>query len=294
MKVLDEDKVKWDKLEYPVVMSIKLDGVYCYSTYSKEENKVTLLSRTNKPIVCNHLLGELKKVHKQTQCDLIIGELIISGKDFDYTSGVIRKKVQTKEKEDVVMFIHDCYNKDCFQERYKILANVLAPRNAISAPFYRVKDFQYLIMVGQKFMYSKEEIYDYFDKLVKNSKEEGIVIRNPKALYQQGKRNNDMFKLKRKCSFTLKIVDFFKGKKGSKYENTIGGLVLEDAKETKIKAGSGLSDANRTYMLSNFADYKNSFVEVEAMGVTSTGNLRMPRIKGFRDDKVEADIIKGV
>lgn len=286
MKVLDESNVKWDKVQFPLALSIKLDGVYCYSTYDPDKDEVALLSRTNKPIVCEHLLSELREVHKSANIPILIGELMVQGKDFDYISGLVRKKEQTKAKEEIQMFIHDCVIPLNFRDRFIALTKEIAPINRMGGKY------KYLILVGEKLVFNRMEVYYHFNSLVNETKEEGIVLRNIFAYYQEGKRNQDMFKLKRKCSFTLQIKDYFLGKKGSKYEDTIGGLIVIDYDGTEVKVGSGLTDADRAHMLSNFEEYRNTYIEVEAMGVTSQGNLRMPRIKGFRDDKLVADKIK--
>lgn len=115
---------------------------------------------------------------------------------------------------------------------------------------------------------------------------EGIILNEIDALYQPGKRNASMIKIKQGISYDLQVTHVYVGK--GKYTGTLGGLICryKDGKEIKV---SGMTDAQRKAWWSNPQLIIGKIVQIDAMSESSKGLLREPRFKGIRFDKEEAD-----
>lgn len=142
---------------------------------------------------------------------------------------------------------------------------------------------------------------------------EGIVIKDPKALYEK-KKSHAWLKLKAEETEDLRIIGVFSGKEGTKYETMLGGAIV-DRLGVEVRVGGGWSDAEREEMwklweldaailgVSPDVGFKGQafgpvslraagakhfltrLLEVEFMEVTPDGSLRHPRAIRLRDDK---------
>jgi ATP-dependent DNA ligase len=142
---------------------------------------------------------------------------------------------------------------------------------------------------------------------------EGVVIKDPDALYEK-KKSHAWMKLKAEETLDLPIIGIYNGQEHSKYENILGGLIV-DHKGVEVRVGGGFSDEDREELWKlweldaaiievdpkvgfkgRFFDYEGAknlgatnlltrLLEVEFMEVTPDGSLRHPRAIRFRDDK---------
>jgi len=140
---------------------------------------------------------------------------------------------------------------------------------------------------------------------------EGIVVKDPNARYEKRKCHAWM-KIKAEETEDLPVVGAFPGESGTKYEFTLGGLVV-DRKGVHVRVGGGFSDRERDEIWElfqqemartdgSFISYEKDatiirgagffekilihrLVEVEYHEVTPDGSLRHPRYVRFRDDK---------
>lgn len=128
---------------------------------------------------------------------------------------------------------------------------------------------------------------DVCNKLVEAGGYDGLVLRDPYGAWKKGDNGTggEIIKVKQVLSFDLRVVDYVPGK--GKYEGQIGSLIVEFNGQ-RMGAGTGLSDKQRNIDLFH-SQWYNKIVEVEALGYSSDGLLREPRLKGIRHDKVEAD-----
>jgi ATP-dependent DNA ligase len=119
---------------------------------------------------------------------------------------------------------------------------------------------------------------------------EGVILKNVAGMYKADKRNEDILKIKCEVTLDCKVVGFMRGEKGSKYENTLGKLVVEQKNGTQ-HAVSGMTDAQRNDWFADFDNtIKGKVVEVKAMKILSNGSLREGRYKAVRHDKSVEDI----
>lgn len=124
----------------------------------------------------------------------------------------------------------------------------------------------------------------YSKKLV-NEGWEGVMCIDPKSKYQSGKRVNYSVKLKYRKTADLLCIDVVAGEIGSKYENSIGALVLQDSVGRIVSVGSGLDDSDRQPELSDY--YIGKIIEIEYEQIMDT--YIQPVYVGIRRDKHKAD-----
>jgi len=128
---------------------------------------------------------------------------------------------------------------------------------------------------------------------IKRGKEGGVYAQD--APWTAGKRDESLIKFKEKLSFDLVVVDGLPGKKGSKYEHTLGKLVVlfkafgkQDGDSLEIPI-SGMSDSERDLWWKDPSSILGKVVKVDAKSYTENGNLREPRFKEVREDKSTGD-----
>ena len=90
--------------------------------------------------------------------------------------------------------------------------------------------------------------------LALKGKYEGIMLKDPEAFYEC-KRSLNWMKMKPFIEESLTAVDVEEGKKGSKFEGTMGAIVFEgvvDSKKVKVTCGGGYSIQQRAQIWANF------------------------------------------
>lgn len=123
------------------------------------------------------------------------------------------------------------------------------------------------------------------------AKKEGMVGRDIHADWVAGSRNETVIKLKEKLSYDVTVIGMCSGKKGSKYENTLGKLLVafrafgESDGEWLVIPISGMTDAQRDEWWEHPERIVGAVVKMDAKSFTETGNLREPRYKETRHDK---------
>ena len=144
--------------------------------------------------------------------------------------------------------------------------------------------FPYQISKTRTKLMTGAEAKLYSKKLV-NEGWEGVMCIDPKSKYQAGKRVNYSVKLKYRKTADLLCIDVVAGEIGSKYENSIGALVLQDSEGRIVSVGSGLDDSDRQPELSDY--YIGKIIEIEYEQIMDT--YIQPVYVGIRRDKHKAD-----
>lgn len=194
------------------------------------------------------------------------GELV-SSKGFQDTTSVVRDKTNKNTMDywkDItyVVFDHQKINSR-FCERLDIL------RDKVSKLKYS------RILLPLRSISSMTDIEYYIDKVAKD-KGEGLIIRNPDALYEKG-RSWNLLKYKIFDDTEAKVITHIKGE--GKYENMLGKIVcslLSDG--TIFECGSGFTDAERIN-----PPKIGAVVTIQYMGLTEDGLPRHPVYKGERN-----------
>ena len=123
----------------------------------------------------------------------------------------------------------------------------------------------------------------------KNISKEGAIGKIAKAPYEMGKKNKSIIKVKCEVTLDMVVVGWEAGEVGSKYETTLGKLIVEQA-SGKRHSVSGMSDDDRDAWYNDFGLINRQVVELDAMQVLPNGSLREGRYKCIRHDKDVSEI----
>ncbi len=112
---------------------------------------------------------------------------------------------------------------------------------------------------------------------------EGGMLKDPRHIYQPGKRTNDIIKLKPRLTADLECIGINEGT--GKYEGLIGSLQLIDSEGREVAVGSGLNDRQRSMPHNHFI---GNVIEIEYESIKDT--YLQPVVKFVRLDKDIKDI----
>jgi DNA ligase-1 len=182
---------KWEKyshkMQYPVIVQPKIDGVRCM--WDSDDAK--LYSREGKVISLPHITDALIQVGL-TSCD---GELAYE----DYTVP-LPEVVHgiAHEMRDICFHIFDRPVPGTFKERF-----------AGNSPHLvaACEQVDCLKIVAMALKYSEDEVKKFYDACVAHDME-GIVVRNPDSEYLFGKRSNQVLKYKFEIEGYFEIIDW--------------------------------------------------------------------------------------
>jgi DNA ligase-1 len=131
-----------------------------------------------------------------------------------------------------------------------------------------------------------EIVYDFHKKFLAKGYE-GTMVKSLHAPYKKGKGRH-IQKIKEMETLDLPVIGVEKGKEGTKYEGTLGALIVE-YKGNPVHVGSGYSDAERDKFWNSRTDIINRIIEVQFFEETKDKNeklsLRFPVFIKVRDDK---------
>jgi len=275
-----------DKLyKYPnYVMEPKLDGIRCIA-YKDMDGYVSLTSRGGKDLTAKvpHIRESLSAtMYYNTYLD---GELgYWSGNytiDFNKTTRVLGSGVdvalekQSEFEDQIQYFVFDTPG----------LTDDACRRHEGD----RRKNLEYWYLLHYRANYEptvalvpRMERFDmeWYDAYVEAGGE-GVMLKNPDALYYPGvRRANTWYKLKKFDTIDAMIVDFKSGT--GKYEGMLGSLhvVTDTGLEFYV---AGMNDTWRKEFYDSMGKYYNKYVEVKHFGLTA-GTPRFPQFLRMRPD----------
>ena len=227
------------------------------------------------------------------------GEILITESEkpkeewFNETSKIIRKD---GEKSNLTYHVFDIVGVNEFFEDKKSILTYKDRRNMLNDVFLDNPDVAGIelvpILMETADVYSDlEVIYKLFDEQVALG-EEGLML-NLDTPYEC-KRHNGLLKIKPTKSADLEIIGFEPGAPYTKYENTLGALIM-DFEGVPVKFGSGLTDELREEIWNNQEKYLGAIGEIQYTSYSKNQNndeisLRFPRFKGIRSDKSVEDV----
>lgn len=269
------------KLNLKIFASIKLDGV---RTANIEENGVfrhisrSGLEYPNFNIFDNDLklIKEELKKYPEINCNAAIdGESTTTDKEFQKLMTSIRTHKAIDKTKFRFNVFDICDNSGItFEERYKILEKVF---NNLSGKL------DYTTLVEHWDISHYTEKYQYIglmNYVVNNLGEEGIVLKLGNSPYEFKEHSSNWCKLKPFETVDLKVIDFYYGEPGKKFEKFLGGFICTyNGKEVRV--GGGFTEEEREYYIHNLP----KIIEVKYKSITNDGSLREPVFVRVRDDK---------
>ena len=259
----------------------KLDGNRCIAAFNYEKGIWEFWSRSGKQLKVNFDMSWVDNQYED-EYPVFDGEIMTlehaGSRDFNRTSGAINGKYT--DKSGLHYFIYDIIaEKLTYKERKKILDNFI-DKSGSDCSILPVLD-EVTVWPNHEYNWLLDE---WLDKITAKGGE-GIMLRDPNATYQIGKRSDALLKYKKTQTMDLRIIDWNEGK--GKYEGAIGSFVCETDDHSIIVNVAGMPDDIR---FSNPLDWLNKIIEVAYFDISvdsATGqkSLRFPRYKKLRDDK---------
>jgi len=224
----DQNTTNW-------VMSEKLDGIRAYWDGNQ------LLTRNGKKIYAP------KWFTKDYPSFKIDGELWTKRDDFENISSIVRDKIPDENWSQIKHYIFEVPNA----------------KGGLFQRLSKVKPYEndYIKILPQIIIKDIEHQKSYLNE-IELKKGEGIVVRNPNALYIN-KRTSQALKVKNFKDTECRIIGFTKGK--GKYLDKVGAIICQLPNQIKFKIGSGMDDnfrnnppkigTNITFKYQNFTKY---------------------------------------
>lgn len=292
-------KADFDKLEYPVYGSVKLDGIRVVVTGG------VVYSRNMKPIPNKHI----QKLFGREEYEWFDGELIVGDETAHDVFQVTSSGVMTQSgKPDVKFYVFDRYDYFVpfhlkkpipYSERLK---GIECLKSAQKDPN--------IIIVHQQLLHSLHDVNAYESHAVEIGFE-GIMLRSPNGKYKNGRstvREGYLLKVKRFEDAEARLLDMEElltnnnerrmnelgrrvrshKKEGLVPAGTMGALVVHNKQFGVFKLGSGFTSAQREKLWREFKNNRNDFVgrlvkfKYQQSGVKD--KPRFPVFLGFRDE----------
>jgi DNA ligase-1 len=300
------DMSKMSKYEH-YSMEVKLDGVRCIAI-KDPQGKVSLWTRQGNEMThkLRHLVEQLRGIRGSWVLDGEIGysvadedltyddQPVVIDMDFNATIRIVgsdpdvaelkqqRNYHEGRGRIDFVAF--DIMHKGNYpayrleqEERRRGLVHLFT--NQVSQPMNNVK----LVTSYPRW---DDSIYEY----IVNRGGEGVILKNPEAAYQFGKRRaNTWYKIKKFETVDARIIGYKLGE--GKYRSQIGALhvapIIESTLIDTLTWVSGMTDVERQHMTEHFpTEYKNKMCEIRHFGFVGQykEGLRHPQFLRMRPD----------
>ena len=147
------------------------------------------------------------------------------------------------------------------------------------------RDIDNLVNVEQQWVNSLDDIYKLERTFISQGYEGAMFL--PDVPYYLGKKSNRMLKFKTMLTQEVEVLSFYEGEKDSKYEGTMGGLVVLQENGLQCKCGSGFKEDERDYMWTNQKLFLGKIFEVAYQEMSPDGIMRFPVFKRWRDEKAK-------
>jgi ATP-dependent DNA ligase len=272
-----------DKVNYPVRVEPKLDGLRCIAV--KLNGTVTFYTRNGSVL---ETLPKIKVALENGNYDNIVLDGEAAGEDWNESASVLMSKKEKKDDSNITYNVFDAVDvadwvrQKCdvaYSDRLEQLHNVIKSLPA-GAP----------VRVVPHIMAKNEtELKTYFAKCM-DEEYEGVMLKTLDTPYKF-KRSDNILKLKPCVTYEGVIVSSYEGRRGTKREGLFGGfeVVLPNGVITRL--GGGFSDALKAEIQLNGPEsYVGRIVELEAQpdpmttdGLSYDGKARFPVFCRFRD-----------
>lgn len=283
--LLAESVEDLNKVPYPVLVSVKLDGIRAIV-----KDKV-VYSRSMKPIRNKHvqyLFG--REEYNGLDGELIVGPPNASDVYLKTNSGVM----SADGEPDVKFYVFDRWDWPEVDYAYRLEKGVFGAVEGL-----------FLVAVTQWLANSVEDVLSY-EETALNDGYEGLMLRRPDAKYKYGRSTAKEFilmKLKRFTDAEYKVVGFEERMKNNNEatknelgyterstcaENLagrgdLGALVLQLADGQTFNCGTGFTDEDRRAIWDNRDQYLGQMAKVKSFLIGVKDLPRFPVWLGFRD-----------
>ena len=266
-------------IQHDYMVTEKVDGIYAYATYSTTTGWSNIYSRAHRELPsmlhCKELyLDTLAKPPED--CRLLM-EAYIPDTKFHITNGIFNRSTGDYKANDVHFIVHDIIPLTTplpALTRFKAISSL-----QFNSP--RMQRAELLLVSSDIDLWKR-----CFDKVI-NAGGEGIVLKQADGLYQPGKRNSSLLKIKEEIEADLLCTELYYtiGEKGNSNMNLI--LVSKAGVETTVRVAKheDIEEFER-----DNTSVVGQVVKIKAMKRLEGGKFREPRFDYVREDKESWDI----
>jgi len=265
-----------ESIKFPIYVQKKFDGVFV--KIQKIDNKITYHSSSMKEIKSlDHIDADVDKIYdyirnrykrknqnvKLSNNYRFVGEIYVHGVERAIISGLTNRDESTSETSILEIRLFEMYIYDKKYEytvRTKYLQNM---KKVIT------KDLTKIQIVKEAFVKTQEMMDKLLANAIKNGYE-GIIIRNPKGIYEHGKRSKNLIKRKVWDDDICKLTDVLLASTDNKDVYGIKLVCVSERFGDKkiIINGSGTEEYRRN-IYNNRAEYIGKKLRYKYYGIQS-------------------------
>ncbi|WP_436922410.1 ATP-dependent DNA ligase [Klebsiella aerogenes] len=271
------------KARWPMIGSLKLDGLRVICEVIVDEEEVNFLSRTGNPITSlDHLKPAMLELGKLSGYKHIFF-------DGEGTAGSFNNSVSALRKKNVKAVGATYHIFDFFLPEWRVQAKTveyqkngmkLKQRLSLLVAWFRNtrgQDYAADIHMHPFYIiYSHEDFVERFMKRLDDN-EEGEMGKDPDSVYEF-KRTRSWWKLKDENEADGEIIGFLPGDPDAGFAHTLGKIVIRLEDGTEVRA-SGIKHRYLDEIWHNQDKYMGRIVKVNFHEYTPDGSLRHPRLK---------------
>ena len=288
VKPLLSCEVSLDKINFPVYVSTKFDGIRALVIDS------VVYSRSLKPIRNKHVQNLFgKPEYEGFDGELVVGDIYAKDVFQKTTSGVMSEDGEP----DVTFHVFDLWSIPTFDYEYRQrdLQEILLDED---------KEYPSIVYAMIRLCKNIDDL-TFFLEHERNVGGEGLICRSPSGIYKYG-RSTPKEQLSIKLKFfevgEFEVIGFeermhntneattnelgYTERSSCKENlipmNTLGSLVLKYG-DTEYRCGTGFSDAQRKEIWENKESYLGKLASIRYMSVGQAILPRIPSFQGFRD-----------
>lgn len=284
------EQMTFSDLSYPLLASIKLDGIRCLRVNGQT------LSRSFKQIPNKYVQATMSNLLDGLDGELVTYNVDGSVRTFnEIQSDIMSEDGEPNFKFEVFDYVKDSLDK-AYIDRIKDLLNLKLPN--------------YCTLIIPEQINSTQELELYEENAIAQG-HEGIMTRNPKGSYKCGRatfKSQDLIKVKRFVDSEAIIIGFEEklrneneaevdelghtkrssAKAGLVPAGTLGTLLVRDVKDGRefgIGTYKGLKKEDLKEIWDNQPKYLGKIVKYQYQLVGTKDNPRIPSFQGFRDER---------
>ena len=273
------------KAKFPMIASLKLDGMRVIAEVIVDEEEVNFLSRTGNPITSlDHLKPAVLDLARRTPHKHIFFDGEATAGSFNASVSALRKK--NVKAVGAVFHIFDYFLPEwkaiAKTKDYKKTGRKLKDRHIDLCSWTNWKcrpDNEYKNDVRLhpfQLVHSHKEFIDLFMQALDDN-EEGFMGKDPFSVYEF-KRTKSWWKMKDENEADGEIVGFLPGDPEAGFAHTLGKIAVRLEDGTEVRA-SGLKHRYLDEIWLNQDKYMGRIVKVNFHEYTPDGSLRHPRLK---------------
>jgi DNA ligase-1 len=282
-----------------IYVQTKMDGCFASVVIDYHSHQINIFTREGRPIPLCRLNPTFVRELRDLPYGIYHGELLL----VEVSSGNIVKRKESNgifnkiaksdvdlPKEYTVLYV--AWDMLCSEEDkapYRSRFNLLKVNLQRS-------DMKSIRLCDTIVVASYEEVIAIFDQKTAEG-EEGIILKKPDNIWQHG-TSRSCVKLKQQYHCELRIMGYNMGKIGSKFEYTLGSLVLATDEGDLTVSASGFTDSERSNLYRKIDEIMYTIAMIKFEGVIKDKkggySLISPVFEELRSDKSEPDTLKQI